>query len=163
MLFWVLTKRLLKKLSPRLFYGSSSSKGWLCMCDLMLAKRHSWKKFLSSLAKLGNCHNWPIRRKSTPDFDVIWTRNLLIWSQSCHHFYTKSGNSQLHNRDLWFCYITCGTLFFWSNQDSLKKQSILPTTIGLIKLMCFCFWEKDRSTLIFCYIFNKELNVQVWN
>ena len=84
MLFWVLMKRLLKKRSPRLVYGSSSSKGWLCMCDSMLAKRQSWKMFLGSLAKLGNCCNSPIRRKSSLELDVIWTRNLMIWSQTSY-------------------------------------------------------------------------------
>ena len=101
MLFWVLMKKLLKKRSPRLVHGSSSSKGWLCMCDSMLAKRHSWRKYLGSFAKLGNCQNWPIRRTSSLDLVVIWTRNLLTWSQTRYHWATKSVNWHLHNRDLW--------------------------------------------------------------
>ena len=94
-------KNVAKKRSPRLVYGCSSSKSWLCMCDSMLAKRHSWRKFLCSLAKLGNYHNWPIRRKSLLDLDVIWTRNLLNWSQTLYHWAKKSVHSQLHNRDFW--------------------------------------------------------------
>ena len=39
MLFWVLMKRLLKKPSPCLFYGSSISEGWLCMCDSSSCKK----------------------------------------------------------------------------------------------------------------------------
>ena len=66
----------------------------------VLATRHSWKKFLGSLAKLGNCYNWPIGPKSSLYLDVIWSRNLLIWSQTRYLYATKSGNSQLHNRGL---------------------------------------------------------------
>ena len=73
-----------------------------CACVIrVVAKSYSWKKFLSSLAKIGNCYNWPIRPKQLLDVDVIWTCNLLIWSQARYRFATKSGNSQLHNRDLW--------------------------------------------------------------
>ena len=94
-------KKVAKKRSPRLVNGSSSSKGWLWMCDSMLAKRHRWRKFLGSLAKLGNFHNWPIRRKSSLDILVIWTRNILIWIQTLYNLATKSVNSQLYNRGLW--------------------------------------------------------------
>ena len=74
-----------------------------CVCVIrVLAKTLSWKKFRSSLAKLGNCYNWPIRPKSSLDLDVIWTRSLLIWSLTRYHCATKSGKTQLHNRDLWF-------------------------------------------------------------
>ena len=73
-----------------------------CVCVIRVpAKRNSWKKFLGSLAKLGNCYNWPIGPKSLLDLDVILTGNLLIWSQTRYHCATKSGSSQLHNRDLW--------------------------------------------------------------
>ena len=94
-------KKFAEKRSPRLVYRSSSSKGWLCMCDLMLAKRQSWRKFLGSLAKLGSWHNWPIRQKSSLDLDVIWTRKLLIWIPTRYHCSAKSCISKLHNRDLW--------------------------------------------------------------
>ena len=59
------------------------------------------ERFLGSLGKLGNCYNWTIGTKRSLDLDVIWTRNLLIWSQTRHQYATKPGNSQLHNRDLW--------------------------------------------------------------
>ena len=94
-------ERLLKNVLLGWFMGVQVQKVD-CVCMIrVLAKRHSWKKFLSSWAKLGNCYNWPIRRKSSLDLEVIWTRNLLIWSQTRYHCYTKSCISKLHNRDLW--------------------------------------------------------------
>ena len=59
------------------------------------------ERFLGSLAKLGNCYNWTIGTKLSLGLDVIWTRNHLIWSQTRYQYATKSGNSPLHNRDLW--------------------------------------------------------------
>ena len=94
-------EKVAKKRSPRLVYGSSSSKGWLCMCDSMLAKRHSWRKFLGSLAKLGNWYKLTTRQKSALDLNVVWTRKLRIWSQTRYHCAMKSFTSQLHNRELW--------------------------------------------------------------
>ena len=76
-------------------------KGWLCMWESSSCKTHSLKKFLGSLAKLDNSYNRPIGPKSSLDLDVILTRNLLIRSQTRYHCATKSGNSQLHNKDLW--------------------------------------------------------------
>ena len=101
MLFWVLMQSLLKE-NVRLgwFMGHQFQKGWLCMCD------SSSCKFYGSLAKLGNRYNWTNGPKSSLDLDVIWSRNLLIWSQTRYHYATKSGNSQLHNRDLWVFVIT---------------------------------------------------------
>ena len=73
-----------------------------CECVIwVLAKSRSWKMFLGFLPKLGNCYNSPIGTKSSLDLDLILTRNLLIWSQTRYPCATKSGNSQLHNRDLW--------------------------------------------------------------
>ena len=73
-----------------------------CVCVIrVLAKSRSWKKFLGSLAKLGNSYNWPSRQKLLLGLDVVLTRNLLIWSQTRYHCATKSGNSQLHNREIW--------------------------------------------------------------
>ena len=81
-----------------------------CVCVIrVLAKRHTWKNFLGSLAKLGNCYNWPIRQKSSLDLDVIWTHNLLIWSLTRYRCATKSRNTQLHNRDLWIFVIILST------------------------------------------------------
>ena len=111
----------------------------------VLAKRHSWRKFLGSLAKLGNCYNWPIGTKSSLDLDVILTRNILIWSQTLYHWATKSGNSQLHNRVLRIFVILLAARCHF----------------GPIKIL-FCFWKGDQSWLIFCYIFNEELNVHAW-
>ena len=77
-----------------------------CVCVIrVLAKSRSWKKFLGSLAKLGNSYNWPSRQKFLLGLDVVLTRNLLIWSQTLFHCATKSGNSPLHNRDLWISVI----------------------------------------------------------
>ena len=56
---------------------------------------------MGSLAKLGNSYNSPIGPKSLLDLDLILTGNLLIWSETRYHYATNSGNSQLHNRDLW--------------------------------------------------------------
>ena len=73
-----------------------------CVCVIRVpAKRKIWKNFLGSLAKLGNWYNWSTGPKYLLDVDVIWKCNLLIWSQTRNHCATKSGNSQLHNRDLW--------------------------------------------------------------
>ena len=101
MLFWVLMKRLLKNVLLGWFMGHQFQKVDCLSVIRVLAKSCSWKKFLSSLAKLSNCYNWPIRPKSSIDLDVIWTRNLLIWSHTRYHCATNSGSSQLHNRDLW--------------------------------------------------------------
>ena len=95
-------KKLLKKVLLSWFMGHQFQKVDCLSVIRVLAKSVSWKKFLRSLAKLGNCYNWPIRPKSSLDLDVIWTRNLLIWSQTHYHCATKSGKTQLHNRDLWF-------------------------------------------------------------
>ena len=66
-----------------------------CVCVIRVLAKSRKKSFLCSLAKLGNCYNWRIRRKSSLDLDVIWTRNVLIWSQTCYHYSAKSGNSLL--------------------------------------------------------------------
>ena len=101
MLFWTAMKRLLKNVNLGWFMGVPVQKfDYVCVIRV-LAKRHSWKLFLGSLAKLGNCYNWPIGPKSSLDLDVIWITNRLIWSQTRHLYATKSGNSHLHNRDLW--------------------------------------------------------------
>ena len=100
MLFWVLIKRLLKNVLLGCFMGHQFQK-IDCVCVIrVLAKSRSWKKFLASLAKLGNSYNWPIRQKFLLGLDVLLTRNFLIWSQTRYHCSTKSVNSQLHNRDL---------------------------------------------------------------
>ena len=94
-------KRLLKNVLLGWFTGLQVQKVD-CVCVIRVpTKRQSWKKFLGSLAKVGNCCNWPLRRKFLLELDVIWIRNLLIWSQTRYHWATKSFSSQLHNRDLW--------------------------------------------------------------
>ena len=102
-----------------------------CVCVIrVLAKSRSWKKFLGSLAKLCNSYNWPFGPKSLLDLDLILTRNLLGWSQARYHYATKSGNSQLHNRDLWvfvlilpaLCHFGPIKALWRSNQFHLKPS-----------------------------------------
>ena len=78
-----------------------------CVCVIrVLAKSRSWKMLLGSLAKLGSCSIWPIGTKSLLDLDLTLTGNLLIWSQTRYHCATRSGNTQLHNREFWVFVIT---------------------------------------------------------
>ena len=153
MLFWVLMKRLLKKRSPRLVYGSSSSKGWLCMCDSMLAKRQNWKMFLGSLAKLGNCCNSPIRRKSSLELDVIWTRNFLIWSQTRYYWATKSFNSQLHNRDLWIFVILLAARCHFGLIKNLSRNNHFDPQPSRWLSWCALASEKEIKAHYFSAIF----------
>ena len=106
MLFWIPMKRLLKNVLLGWFMGHQFQKFDCLSVIRVLAKSRSWKMFPSSLAKIGNCYNWPIRPKSSIDLDVIWTRNLLIWSQTRYLYATKSSfNAHLHNRDSWISVI----------------------------------------------------------
>ena len=137
----------------------------------VLATRHSWKKFLGSLAKLGNCYNWPVGPKSSIYLDVIWSRNLLIWSQTRYLYATKSGNSQLHNRDLWVFVIILAargqfgpnkTLsrnyqFHWKPSDWLSWWLLLLKRRSKPTIFLLYFWQRvKRSSVIktkYCFEF----------
>ena len=146
-------KNVAKKRSPRLVYWCSSSNSWLCMCDSMLAKRQIWRKFLSSLAKLGNCHNWPIRRKSSLDLDVNWTRNLLIWSQTLYHFATKSVKSLLHNRDLWIFVILLAARWHFGPIRNLSRNNQFDRQPSDWLSCCALASEKEIKAHYFSAIF----------
>ena len=123
-------KRLLKNVRLGWVMGHQFQKVDCVFVIRVLAKSRSWKKFFGSLANLGNCYNWPIGPKSSLDLDVILTCNLLIWSQTRYHCATKSGNSQLHNRDLWVFVLILAALClfgpimtFWRSNHSHLKPS----------------------------------------
>ena len=122
-MFWVLKKRFKKNVVLGSFMGHQILKAE-CACVIrVLAKRNSWKKFLGSLAKLGNSYDWPTGPKYLLDVDVIWTCNLLIWSQTRYHCATKSGNSQLHNRDLWVFVLILAALCLFGPIKTLSRNN----------------------------------------
>ena len=99
--------------------------------------------------------------KGLRDFDVIWTRNLLIWTETRHplrHEVCLRTTAQL--RPLDFRYKIWSTLSFWSNQDSHIKQPVWLVTIGMNKLMCFYVWLEDRSA-IFSVNFSRSQRTSV--
>ena len=125
----------------------------------VLARSHSWKKFFGSLAKLGNCYNWPIGPKSSFDLDVIWTTNLLIWSQTCYHYATKSGNSHLHNRDLWvFVILIAARCQFGPNKTLSRNKQFHWKPSDWLSWWAFAS-EKQIKAQFFSAIFLAK----IWN
>ena len=129
MLFWIPMKRLLKNVLLGWFMGHQFQKVDCLSVIRVPAKSRSWKMFPSSLAKIGSCYNWPIRQKSSIDLDVIWTRNLLIWSQTRYLYATKSCfNPPLHNRDSWISVIKLaarchfGSIKTFSRNNQFERQ-----------------------------------------
>ena len=60
------------------FLGVDSMKWFECWCSLLTGNLHSFRR---------------VYKKSDPD--VIWTRNLLIWSQTRYRCATESADSLL--------------------------------------------------------------------
>ena len=163
MLFWLLMKRLLKNVLLGWFMGHQFQKVD-CVCVIRVhAKSRSKNKFLCSLVKLGNCYNWPIWRKSSLDLDVIWTRNVLIWSQTRYNYATNSCKSKLHNRDLWVFVILLAARSHLGPMKTVSRNNQFQwKPSDWLSWWAFAFEKEIKAHYVSDIFFSKELNVQVW-